>query len=802
MLQVLLFLRGHRPLGEFALERVGQVRRVAIPSSSRDHLSRSHTKRLLLITTYAEGPMRVLRVLDTHSHLLQQPLQPAAGAGYAVAAPGSGLEGFSSRGSFASIADAPSANGSSAALSQQQGLSRPSSSSSLQGAAAAASGSQSARPAPTASGATASAGAALAGGNTSQQLTARNRTLQLLSAFLAAPDSADGPATAAVPAAAASAAIGGGSSGGALRIVAPTLDVRLSLDGCGLSLVSDSRELLYSSVRGVRLRFCQDALRKAVGAAVASMRVENTLYGCQYPLMLASPVSRSVFGVVYPPGPSSSSTARALPAPAAAATDDDDDSDTADEAGGLAMCHTAAAASSSAGAGADGLTGSAVAAAAASVAAASAAIDAVGMDAQSIAHAVADELQQQEQLAHHASPEVSPYKPGTAATLPSRQPSRSSSTRFKLQQLQPQQQQQAYALQVLQPHHLALGVLATVWRTQPSGVVCVEQLGLQLSPLALSLEGKHLKQLMEFGSQVAAAAADASEGPAAALLAAKGRGQAAGLAVLGLSSSGSVSGAGGGAAAYAGVALQQSWPPVQPPSLPAAATSAVRRRLKLYFEEWFISAITLCISFAPGSWFDPSPASLASAWSGSAGSAAAAAVAAAAAAEAAAAATAAQAASDAAAGAASTDAVADSTQEPSAAEQSDSGTPLSQAEQGTSSGAGGQQEGAAAAADAGAAAAAVAAASSSPLPVYLQMALALAHAEEGAWLTLAPFSSTHTMINTESLVQVGVSEAARGRCACRPHHQGRLAACQHCCQPLHATTLILCGKKEAACLTH
>jgi hypothetical protein len=38
--------------------------------------------------------------------------------------------------------------------------------------------------------------------------------------------------------------------------------------------------------------------------------------------------------------------------------------------------------------------------------------------------------------------------------------------------------------------------------------------------------------------------------------------------------------------------------------------------------------------------------------------------------------------------------------------------------------------------------------------VYLQMALALAHAEEGAWLTLAPFSSTHIMINTESLVQV------------------------------------------------
>jgi hypothetical protein len=43
--------------------------------------------------------------------------------------------------------------------------------------------------------------------------------------------------------------------------------------------------------------------------------------------------------------------------------------------------------------------------------------------------------------------------------------------------------------------------------------------------------------------------------------------------------------------------------------------------------------------------------------------------------------------------------------------------------------------------------------------VYLQMALALAHAEEGAWLTLAPFSSAHTLINTESLIQACASKA-------------------------------------------
>ncbi|WIA40787.1 hypothetical protein OEZ86_004465 [Tetradesmus obliquus] len=74
--RVLLFLPGHRPLGEFALEQVGQSRLVPVPSSSRDNtLSHKshHKRRALLISTYAEGPMRVLRVLDTRSHLLQQP---------------------------------------------------------------------------------------------------------------------------------------------------------------------------------------------------------------------------------------------------------------------------------------------------------------------------------------------------------------------------------------------------------------------------------------------------------------------------------------------------------------------------------------------------------------------------------------------------------------------------------------------------------------------------------------------------------------------------------------------------------
>jgi hypothetical protein len=308
--------------------------------------------------------------------------------------------------------------------------------------------------------------------------------------------------------------------------------------------------------------------------------------------------------------------------------------------------------------------------------------------------------------------------------------------------LQQQQQPQQQTVQVLQPHHLALGILATVWRTQPSGVVCVEQLGLQLSPLALSLEGKHLKQLMEFGTQVAAAAAGASQGPSA--LVAKGRSHGAGLAATGNSSSGN---------AYTGM-LQHSWPPVQPPSLPAAATTATSR-LKLYFEEWFVSAITVCISFAPGSWFDPSPAGLASAWP-SAGSAAAAAAAAAEAATAVAAAAEAAAAfgSESAAGGSGSSAdsstAGSSGQQQAAAERVDSTASGDDQQDMTQAG----NQHSTAAAEVGAAAAAVAAASSSPLPVYLQMALALAHAEEGAWLTLAPFSSTHIMINTETLVQV------------------------------------------------
>jgi hypothetical protein len=372
--------------------------------------------------------------------------------------------------------------------------------------------------------------------------------------------------------------------------------------------------------------------------------------------------------------------------------------------------------------------------------------------------------QEQQQAGTQGVVEHVAASPTAAAAASVRVVSRSSSSSamLRLQQALQQQQQTQAPLQVLQPQHLALGVLASVWRTQPSGVVCVEQLGLQLSPLTLSLEGKHLKQLADFGAQVAAAAAGASERPSSSLVAVAGRQHPASLGGSGRGDIGPSSNA------VSLRTVQQNLSPVQPPSLPAAATAA-SRRLKLYFEEWYISAITLCISFAPGSWFDPSPAGLSSAWSSAGGGAAAATAAAEAAAVAlAAAAAAAQtpAGTDMAGEAGSSNAAAaeagrSGSTDGAATGGSSSRSASGDGDEGDSSRTALEQDIAAGAADVGAAAAAVAAASSSPLPVYLQMALALAHAEEGAWLTLAPFSSSHTMINTESLLQVRASSSVQ-----------------------------------------
>jgi hypothetical protein len=445
----------------------------------------------------------------------------------------------------------------------------------------------------------------------------------------------------------------------------------------------------------LNVRFSQDAVRRAVGFTVGSIRVENTLYGCQCPLLLASPVSRSVFGVVVhsPAGLAGGAAAAA----AAAEYDEDALGETGDSA---VQQHTAAvsAVASEAATATSALANSSAAADNASQAAAAA----------TAAFAAAAQLLQQ-QSAHE------------------------------------QQQQQQQQPPMLLPHQLAFGVLATVWRTQPSGVLCVEQLGVQVSPCALSLEGKHLKQLVDFAQSIqAAAAADAA---------------AISYVLPGNGSRGSarLKPPAAAATAAAAAAAAGELAPVLPPSLPAA--SAGKRGIKLYFEQWQMSAITLCVSFAPDSWFDPLPggATAAAAAAGAvkgldASSSSSSSVGKALASAVASVETVAESAAAAEAGAGSSStsgqeqdasAASNSSKQdreldpiPGSSSSSSSSTAAVLAEQHSSSSSSSSSSGAA------------------PLPVWLQMALALAHAEEGAWLTLGSFERSHTMINTDSLVQV------------------------------------------------
>ncbi|WIA20481.1 hypothetical protein OEZ85_004885 [Tetradesmus obliquus] len=308
--RVLLFLPGHRPLGEFALEQVGQSRLVPVPSSSRDNtLSHKshHKRRALLISTYAEGPMRVLRVLDARSHLLQQPgagglsglfsyygaRSAAAAAGGAVgvsSSSGFGLDGWGSQGSLAG----PLSRSSSGMLTQQQQqqqqqvMSRSSSTASLVGKAAAGQQQQQH-----------SAGSSSSSSSSSMQVTAaaaaglpgrvaagdKHQMLRKLAAYLLSPQQASTASSLLSP------GPGSSSSSAVVNIPSPSIDIQVQLQGFGISLVSDTRELLYGCCRGWNARFSQDAVRRAVGFSIGSIRVENTLYGCQYPLLLASPMA-------------------------------------------------------------------------------------------------------------------------------------------------------------------------------------------------------------------------------------------------------------------------------------------------------------------------------------------------------------------------------------------------------------------------------------------------------------------------------------------------------------------------------
>lgn len=626
--QVLLFLPGHRLLGEIPLEQIGQLRRISITSSTK--------KRTLLLTTYAEGPMRVLRVVDTSTHLLQQPgaVYPvsrssraaaaargstASGSATAAAVSGGGLSSYSSQGSLGHLSRTSS-------NAQLQALSRSSSSTSLTSNAQQTAKQQQQKGAGSSSSNAQGGSAVSAVGRPFE----RYQMLRRLSAFLGISAQQQQQQHEGLYRCDSSVA----------SIPSPSIDLQVQLQGLGVSLVSDTRELLYTCARGITARVCQDAVRNALGLCISSIRVENTLYGSQYPLLLVSPVSRSVFGVVVP------------------------------------QAATAAVSSSSSATSSVAVAGQNTATAAEGVSS-STELGPVATDAANDSN---NSGQPQGQLQTDLNPE------GTASGA-----------------TQPLQQQHSALL----PHHLALGVLATVWRSQPSGVICVEQLGLQVSPLALSLEGKHIKHLVDFFSSLTAAAADTAA-------------VAAGNAPS--SSSGRLQ-----------QQQQQQLVPVKPPGLPAAAVK--QSQVKLYLEEVRISPVTLCVSFAPDSWFDPLPGAASTVTRGSGSSV-----------------------------------LSDlshvgpvvtlgglSLGVPDEA----SGTSGTNGVSATADGSGSQPSVEAAEATIAAAAEVYGSSNSTTggqqLPIWLQMALALAHAEEGAWLTLAAFESSHTCINTDSLGQVRVT---------------------------------------------
>jgi hypothetical protein len=440
-------LPGHRSLGTFALEELGDTRVVQLPAGGG-----RRGKRRLVISTHADGPTRVLRVVDVTSH---PPAPGGLGAPTGAAEAGGGGGGGARRA-------APTGQ----ALVRQLRATLP------RGLAQAGSwGSGDSGDAGDGDAAVPPPAAAAAGHHGTPDGPALPRLLPLPSSGGeggGGPGDADAAATpdpaphqqqqrhASPPRRARAAAAGRGSPSGAGGGPQSLLDARAELRGVCLSVVSDGEELLFAALRGVAGRLTVDAVRVRGAFALDSVRVENTLYGAQYPLLLASPVKPSVFGVTYEGGSGDAAT------PLLAA-----DGGEGGEGGG-------------GGSGGGGRGG--------------------------------------------APP--------------------------------------------------ALGVLCTLWRDRPGGVACFERLGVHLAPLAVSLEGLHLKSLLDFGAAMQAAAARHGLAPGGGPTSSGGRGALAAAAAA---------------------------PPAVHP-LPR------RQPLKLYFEEWYISPLQLCITFAPGSWFEPPPA--------------------------------------------------------------------------------------------------------------------------------------------------------------------------------------------------
>ena len=74
------------------------------------------------------------------------------------------------------------------------------------------------------------------------------------------------------------------------------------------------------------------------------------------------------------------------------------------------------------------------------------------------------------------------------------------------------------ALAPAQPRRSALVVEASWWHQERGDVLCFERLAVRLQPLAVNLEGQHLRALKEFvdSSALGSAASSAGSGPAGA----------------------------------------------------------------------------------------------------------------------------------------------------------------------------------------------------------------------------------------------------------------------------------------------
>lgn len=179
----------------------------------------------------------------------------------------------------------------------------------------------------------------------------------------------------------------------------------------------------------------------------------------------------------------------------------------------------------------------------------------------------------------------------------------------------------------------AVVVEASWWHQQRGDVLCFERLSITLQPLAVNLEGQHLRVLKEFADGCAAissSAASKHNSPHAAAAAAAARRR---------TSSMRRSSTGGsrqqwhahGAQPGAGQAQQGAAAPAVGPCTWQETLQELQSRMqqrKVYFEDLQISQIKVCATFAPGSWFtDPQPAAAADTHAGAGSSSAAAAAA-------------------------------------------------------------------------------------------------------------------------------------------------------------------------------